>query len=134
MSVARDIGSFLADRGFGTPGNDLFFGFMPDSPDCMTGVFEYAGQPSLPTAGIHRPGLQIRVRDTDYEAAAWRIASIHDALSRIGCEGDEEYAGGADIAGTRYFLIAPVQSAFPLGRDNAGRVEFAQNFVAYLRR
>ena len=94
-------------------------GSMPDQPDNCIALFEYAGSPpDLHWPGEY-PGLQVRVRDTDYPDGRARIEEVIQALHGL-------YEQTLD--GARYLLIKARHSPEVLKRDASDRIEFFVNF------
>lgn len=124
MSLVKDIKSYLVSKGISTP---IYLGEIPDSPDEVIGLFQYAGQGPLVGADIERPGLQVRVRGS-YETAITNIYAISEILSEVGNEVNGTLPEGITIDSTLYLRIASVQSPFPLAYDSKERKEFVQNF------
>jgi hypothetical protein len=118
-----DIAAYLQAQGIGTVGTDIHKGFLPDQPDDLVALFEYAGSPTELTMcdapALERPGLQVRVRNRTYPAARATIAAAVDALH-----------GLADVTldGTRYLLIRANQSPASIGLDQNNRSELVCNF------
>lgn len=118
-----DIGGYLATHSVGTVGTSIFLGDMPETPDSLVALFEYAGDPPDDTHdGKHyeNPGLQVRVRSTSYAAARAKIAAVEDLLHTL---------ANQSFGGTNYVFIRAVQSPFSLGRDQRKRVELVENFI-----
>ena len=83
--MLTEIAAYLVSKNIGTLGTDLFAAFMPDKPDNCVALFEYAGQPMELTMGdsdpvLERPGLQVKVRNTDYQTGKAKIDDIVDVL------------------------------------------------------
>lgn len=119
-----EIATYLAGKNVGTVGTDIFKGFMPDQPDNMVVLFEYAGEPMELTMGegdaiIERPGLQVRVRNKSYSAARAKIESVVGALHGLANE---------TLGGKRYLLISANQSPESIGLDANNRSELVVNF------
>lgn len=115
-----DIAAILQQRGV----TGVYKGFMPDQPDNIVALFEYAGEPMELTMGdgdpvLERPGLQARVRNTFYPAAKAKIEAVVDILHGL---------ADATINGKRYLLIKANQSPESLGLDANNRSEFVCNF------
>ena len=115
-----DIAAILQQRGI----SGVHKGFMPDKPDNIVALFEYAGEPMELTMGsddpvLERPGLQVRVRDTSYPAGRAKIGQIVTILHGL---------SEVIINGTRYLLIRANQSPESLGLDANNRSEFVCNF------
>ena len=110
------IKSYLEQQGIT---GDIRLGSMPDQPDNCIALFEYAGSPpDLHWPGEY-PGLQVRVRDTDYPAGRVRIEEVIQAL-----HGLHEQT----LDGVRYLLIKARHSPEVLKRDASDRIEFFVNF------
>jgi hypothetical protein len=114
-----DIGQYLQSKGVGTLGADIFLGMIPDQPDNLVALFEYAGNPPDLNWNGEYPSLQVMVRNTSYPAGRTKIEQVRDTLHGL-CE--------QVINGTRYLLIKAKQSPESLGRDDNNRCEFVINF------
>lgn len=119
-----EIATYLAGKNVGTVGTDLFLGFLPDKPDNLVALFEYAGDPMELTMGssdpvLERPGLQVRVRNTSYSAARSNIEAVVDELHGLAEQ---------TLTNKRYLLIKANQSPESLGLDANMRSEFVCNF------
>ena len=134
MSMVKDIAELLESKGIGTVGTDIFYGQIPEKPDDIIGVFEYAGRPPSTLEQLDYPGLQIRARGEDYESVRSTMQIIQNLLIRIGDADDDEYREGILLNDTLYFRMAPVQGPFPLGRDLKERMDFVQNYYVTKRR
>jgi hypothetical protein len=120
MAMLEDIGTYMQINSLGTVGTDLFLGLMPDEPDNCTALFEYAGSPpDLHWQGEY-PGLQVRVRNSSYQAGRAVIESIYDLLHGI---------FDTDLSGTKYLLIKAQGSPEVLKRDHNNRIEWFNNFA-----
>lgn len=123
LLLLDDIASYLASFGVGTVGTDIYKGFMPDQPDNLVALFEYAGSPTELTMcdspTLERPGLQVRVRNISYAAGRAKIEAIVDILHGL---------GNTVLGSTRYLLIRANQSPESLGLDANNRSEFVVNF------
>ncbi|MDQ7794148.1 MAG: minor capsid protein [bacterium] len=124
-----DIAAYLQAQGIGTVGTDIHKGFLPDQPDNVVALFEYAGSAmgltmcDSPT--IERPGLQVRVRNRTYPAARAKIEAVVDVLH--GC-------AELVLGGTRYLLIRANQSPASMGLDASNRSELVVNFTVLKER
>lgn len=123
MSLVEDVATYLESVGMDVP---VYRGRVPDSPDAVLAVLDYAG---LAPQIVHdevlpayeRPNFQVVARGErdDYDAAhdaayaAWRALFVH----------------GAVINGTTYHSIEPLASPFRLDVDANDRVIFAANFT-----
>ena len=126
MATLDDIGTYLASQvGSLTLGTNLFLGRLPDTPDTCVALYEYGGETPVSTMGgdaippVEQPRIQVNVRAPGYSSANTLALSVWAALEGILNE---------TLTATRYHRVAAIQSPFPLERDSADRVIFAQNF------
>src|ERR1051325_6921886 len=118
-----EIGAYLQSLSLGTVGTDLFLGSTPDSPDACVTVREYGGEaPEFtlgPSVAYEQPRIQIvcRAGVADYAAARTKAEAIYRALN----------VAEATLSATHYLRIEPLQSPFPIGRDENNRWEIAFN-------
>ena len=125
MGLMDDLGDVLSSGGIGTVGTDIFKGIVPSTPDEITSVMETGGAPPVHamsagpgTALLTRPHVQVLTRAARADSAAKRAREagrLLDALQR-------------SVNGVRYHAVFALQDPFFLRRDEANRVEFAQNF------
>lgn len=134
MSLVKDIADFIALAGLGTVGSNIFCADMPDAPDSLICIFEYAGNTPILNEILDQPGLQVRVRGTAYETVRTLLQSIQNLLMRVGNTDDSLYFGGVTINGKDYLRITPAQGITSLGRDSKERTELVQNFYIIKRR
>ena len=116
-----DLETFLITNNIATlDGTDIFRDFMPDMPDHVVVVGEYAGVPGDVGVDTQLRSIQIQVRDTSYALARSKIHTIykllHQALDPI-----------IYITDTRWTVVQLRQTPFSLGRDKQGRVTFTFN-------
>lgn len=128
--ILDDVGQYLDDNALGTLGTDLFLSQMPDSPDDLVTVYEYAGNPAARMADNRSPGIQIRARAVTYADARTKIESVYALLDAVGNEYNDATSEGVTINSTLYLRFQAVQEPFPIGVDDNGRHELAQNFIA----
>jgi len=126
MAALDDIGTYLTLQvGSLTLGTNLFLSRLPDTPDTCVALYEYGGETPVSTMGgdamppIEQPRIQINVRSAGYATAHDLAYTCWTALEGILNE---------TLTATRYHRVAAIQSPFPLERDSADRVIFAQNF------
>ena len=117
--MLKQIGDYLVTKEIGTLAEDIFLGNMPDMPDACIALYEYAGSPPDLHWNGEYPGLQVKVRSTDYEAARAKIKAVIEELHGL-CE--------ETLGGTRYLLIKAKGSPEIWDRDEKGRVILFVNF------
>jgi hypothetical protein len=109
-----------------TTGYEVLRGKMPSSPDKVIALFETGGAgPQFflgATDAIEEPSLQVRVRGAanDYDGPRLTIEAIFQALLAY---------GAFTVSSVRYLSFTPLQSPYPLRRDENQRVEWAVNFL-----
>ena len=134
MSMVKDIADLIADGGYGTVTTNIFCADLPDTPDTLAAVFEYAGSQPLLGETLDQPGCQIRVRSMVYETARTLLQNIQNLLIRIGDTNDATYFDGVTLNGKDYIRIVPAQGINDIGKDSKGRTELTQNFYVIKRR
>ena len=120
--LLEDIGQYLQSNAVGIVGTDIFYGYLPNSPDDCIVLFEYAGEPSEYAhdgSSVEKPGLQVRVRNVSYSSGRSKIDQIKNVLNLI---------TNRVVGETFYLSIIANQSPIGLGRDTQGRSEFVINF------
>ncbi len=83
MPAASDIAEYLEDQGHGTVGVDIFAGAYPDSPDNLVTVIQTQGLPPHVVEAVEFPGIQVIVRNTDYDTAVTNINAIFKLLHQL---------------------------------------------------
>lgn len=127
--ILDDVLSHLQTNSIGTESTDLFGGELPDSPDDVVVVNEYAGEPANNMASTRSPGIQILVRGSTYISARQKIEDVYQLLKVIGDEFDDTAPEGITINGNVYLKFKAVQEPFPLATDAKGRHVLAQNYI-----
>jgi hypothetical protein len=126
---ADDIANYLATNGCGTINTSVTVGRLPDSPDNVLAVFERPGRPpfltmtgaSAPEDKTSNPRVQIRVRDTAYDAGRTKI---YLAFSLLQGKTNVTLVGTPAVT---FRLITAVQSPTHLGLDEEQRHEWTLN-------
>lgn len=123
MTTAMDIAAYLQTQALGTVGTNIFYGFLPDTPDNAIAIYDTSGRPSE-LHEIDRPNFQVVVRNTSYANAASVIESIQALLQNV---------TNTTINSQFYASISNLQAPFSAGWDSEKRVEFKQNYVTIKR-
>jgi hypothetical protein len=131
MTVLLDaIGAKLQTDNVGTLGTNIFLSTMPENPDAIVAVYEYAGSAPDFTMGsglyaIQHPNIQLRIRGAreDYQTAAARANAARDSLASI---------VNTTISGIAIIRVSPTGSINPLGFDGNDRPLFSINFSIWL--
>lgn len=132
MSLVDDIKQLLINNNITTA---IAKADMPDTPDDLICLFQYAGQNNITFDRITRPNLQIQIRSASYGFAMEEAERIQNILWQIGDEMNEsEYSGGVEINDMLYLVIEPVQSPFLLRKDEKERKIIIQNFRTVRRK
>ena len=117
-----DIATYLQTGGVGTLASTLFYGSMPDTPDELVCVYEYAGSPpefNLDGLTWVNPGLQVVARSKSYTTARNKIETVFGILASV---------HNLSYNGNQYLRIEANQSPFSIGPDPVGRHRLAINF------
>lgn len=122
--LSKSIATYLQSQSLGTIGTTLFYGFLPDTPDTLTTIFETGGTQPDARMSIDYPSIQVRVRQSagssSFESAYNRIIAIYNALQSL---------HGITLSdGTTVIDITAVQMPINIGKDEKGRAEFTQNY------
>ncbi len=114
-----DIVTFLQVKGHITgDGIDVFRDFMPDAPDNVVALHEYAGIPSF--ADVR--SVQVMVRNVNADLAKQKTWSIFKEL-------DVPEDRILYLTGTRWAIIVARQTPFKVGVDESNRVLWGFNLA-----
>lgn len=122
--ILDDLCDFLSSGGITA---SLYAGFAPDSNDPCVILYETGGSEpvrSFATGSgvvLERPRVQVVSRSNQYDYASSRTTI--DAVCKL-----LEGMPARTINGVRYQWCGALQSPFPIGRDESGRVLLACNF------
>lgn len=123
--LTNDIATYLIGRsiaGVTAIGTNVFLDFMPDAPDNILGLIEYAGvPPDIPIDLLDRR-VQIMARSDVYATARTMAYAVFNALDKGSGRG-----AGVALTLTRKAVINAIQSPFYLGPDERGRHQFVFN-------
>jgi hypothetical protein len=124
------IGTKLQTDGVGTLGTDIFLSTMPETPDAIVAVYEYAGTSPDFTMGaglyaIDHPNIQIRVRGAreSYVTTAAKARAARDSLASV---------ANTTLSGIAVARFSPNGSLNPLGMDANDRSLFTINFSVWV--
>lgn len=135
MGMIEDIGLFLqaATSMDLDVGGNLYLNYLPDlSTGTIVSITEYPGGPPERTFGTgiqwEDARFQVIVRGLPDESAGPRLLA-DQIMMRLSNTGDGTLEGAS--SGFRYMNIEALQSPFPIGQDNQGRLRFANNYAAW---
>lgn len=123
--IAEQILKYLENEGYGTEGTDLFYDFMPDSPDkCIVLYDENVPTVSESNAlSVDTTGVQITVRSASTNTAKTTSWNIHKLLVGL---------GGNDFrftsTGNKISCVNIETSPASIGKDNNGRAEYSAHY------
>ena len=126
MGLLDDIGTLLVNNGLGTIGTNLFLSLLPANvADASVVIIETGGSEpgyvhETAQASTERPSFQVIVRDSDPETARSKANTIWKLLSK---------QRNTLINSSKYLSIRPIQSPFPLGRDENERDQIIANYA-----
>jgi hypothetical protein len=115
-----------------TTATNLFIGLMPNDPDTVVALYEYAGSPPLEVlvnndATIERPSVQVMTRASrnDYPTARTLIENVRNTLTGITDE---------TISGVRFLRVTQISSINALGVDENDRPRFSLSLQILVER
>lgn len=124
--VLAELVTYLEAQGVGTPATDLFYGFVPDTPDSLVCLMEYGGLRNEPELGgttvrLEFPRVQVITRGAkqDYDTPRQKIQDVVVAFTKIGTQA---------LSGVEYKAVEALQPPFLLKRDDLFRFVFVCNF------
>ncbi len=124
MGYLESISSYIQSN-IGIATDSIFINYLPSSPDTCVTLYTTPGLPPEVKQGYDKPGLQVYGRGATYTAIQTILESIYVLLHGLGSK---------DINGIHFVDIAAMQSKpIPLGRDEAGRYIFSQNYRCEFR-
>jgi len=116
------VAKFLAQKGHGAYGGDIFLGFQPDEVDnCLT-VYDES-TPVLPEShglGVDQFGIQILVRDNSYTAARDKAMAVYHDLAAFGGQFEPNAPQVTNV------FVDGVPTS--IGKDEKGRNEWTMHF------
>lgn len=131
MSAGDEIVHYLAAKGIGTLGMDLFLGPIPDMAAAIT-VVETGGPAPYhdygPREVIDNPSVQVLVRNPNYLAARVSADKVRDTLDGI---------ANATVTGGSYLSITAMNAPTYLGKTATSQGEtheFSLNFATMRKR
>lgn len=102
-------------------GEDSFRDFMPEVPDAVVVLHEYMGSPITPfTDSVHR-SVQIKVRDTNAEAARTKALKVLNVFK------SETEDRRVDFSKDSWGQVYIRQLPFKLQQDGSNRVTYCFN-------
>jgi hypothetical protein len=124
--ITEHVVQYLDDMGFGTSAVDLFADNMPPNPhDAVviqtTGGFSPTFVHDSPGVHTELPTVQVVCRSKSIVSAKAKCFAIYAALSMI---------RNQQVDGVFVQRMVPMQSPFPLGRDDNDRWQWVVNFMA----
>lgn len=131
MSLTSDISAYLVANSIGTAGTaskggwSIYQGKIPNAPDQMIALFEYAGRPPglhFDGAGVRNPSLQVRVRAAQ-DGYATGLAKAESILTLL------HGVANTTLSGTVYQSIQALGSVNYLSTNDAGKPEWSINFM-----
>lgn len=127
--TAKQLAEHLGEQGIGIVGQDLFYSFLPDSPDNLITITDTGGWPKDPDLPRKDPTFQFRIRGETYDEAQALAEKLYDYLCPDGickkCFKIDEFF---------IQLVQPMQPLpYYMGRDENGRDEFTWNMTFIIR-
>lgn len=130
--ILESLATRLEAQGVATRAVNLYLGILPETPDAVIGIFEYAGSPPVEVfddsgASLDVPSVQVMVRAgrNDYVAGRNKMVAVRNALVDIANE---------TIDGLRILRVAQLSSINALGMDKNDRPVFTMSLQATVER
>ena len=127
--TAKQLAEHLGEQGIGIVGQDLFYSFLPDSPDNLITITDTGGWPKDPDLPQKDVTFQFRIRGVNYNEAQAMAERLYDYFCPGGIPKKCFY-----IADFFVQLVQPMQPVpYYLGRDQNDRDEFVWNMTFIIR-
>lgn len=127
--TAKQLAEHLQTQELGTTGEDLFYSFLPDSPDNCISIFDTGGWPKDPDLPRKDVTFQFRIRGEYYDEAQALAETLYNYFCPEGIPKKLFYLDSLFVQ-----LVQPMQPVpYHLGRDENGRDEFAWNMTFIIR-
>lgn len=128
--MLEEVGGYLEDQLVGTVGTDIYYSFMPDTPDVSISLYEAPSDDSVHTFGqgtdafADSLSLQIRARCSanDYPSGRNKIELAIRALDKL---------ANVTLDGAYYYRIQKSSGPFVIDKDSQDRQILAANFDVY---
>jgi hypothetical protein len=122
MALLDDIASLISGAGLGTEAIDIFKGRLPENPDHLIALTDYAGRTGRWThdGDVSRyPRVQVITRDKDPKLVRQWASDIRDLLDGM---------TNLDVGSSHYLRIDALSDPFPLSYDASARTVIACNY------
>jgi hypothetical protein len=119
-ALLLDIVNYLISKGLATAdGEDIFRDFIPEAPDNIVVLYEYAGDSALYYESSVNRSIQISVRDVSADNARMKALDIYKALLSD--------TARVDFTDTRWGMVYLRQPPFKIDIDKQNRVTYGFN-------
>jgi hypothetical protein len=123
--ITDHIAALLEEQGHGTIGTDLFSDHLPEDPDDAVIVTTSGGGPpewvhNKAIVNTEMPHFQVAVRSASITTAKQKAHAIYDDLQVI---------RNSIVDGVFFQRMMPLQSPFPIERDEKNRWIWGCNFI-----
>lgn len=128
--MLEEIGEYLEAQSVGTVGTDIYYSFMPDTPDVVLSLYEAPSNDSIHTFGSGTDAvadtldLQIRARcaKNNYPSGRNKVGLAIRALDKI---------ANATLSGAYYYRVQVSSGPFLIDKDTQDRQILAVNLDVY---
>lgn len=122
--VLDQLATYLQAAGCGTPGTNLFYPEMPDSPDLCLQLVTFPSEPQEMVLGsrtVHLENMRLQAiqRAATFDAGWNAIKAVEAALVLI---------VNTTLSGVRYLSVSSGREPSPVGRDENQRWLFTADF------
>lgn len=118
MKLLQAIVDYIQAQGLGTPGKDLFRGFMPAQVQAGTVVLARVAIDDEPYSGIKKGTFQVVTRGATGDLAYAKAAAIKKVLRLEGVE----------IGEVKFKFILPKHDPLVFPRSDGGQYEASVNY------
>lgn len=121
--LTKEIAQYLQANGIGTLDTDIFYEYLPPSPNAVVAIFSTGGEIASSVLGYDSPTIQIRVRAANPTIAYNKAMSVYNLL--VGLTNVTLTNNGTYIVNCEALQSAPIN----IGKDEQSRIEYTQNYV-----
>lgn len=128
--ISKQIALYLQSQSLGTVGTDLFYGYLPASPNTLTTIYDTGGDTPDARLGYDYPSIQIRTRaaagNSSIETAYTMMTTIYNVLQGLH---SIVFTDGTPLVD----CLAVQSSPTAIDLDDMQRAEFTMDFNLHIR-
>jgi hypothetical protein len=124
--IVADLAAYLQLKGIGTIDADLFYEYVPPSPDEIAVITSNGGDRTEINLPFDNATIQVRTRSTTVSGAYNKIAAIYNELQGLH---STTLPNGIYVISCQVVQSAPIN----IGRDAQNRLEYTQDYDLMIR-